>query len=434
MEIVEGFALPSDSKYWVFATNYEVYSQIEEHFTNENIEHHIPLLKHYNIKPFDIIFYWIKSTKKSIGTGFRCLVQVINAPYKNTKLKITKDINLQRFICKTYSFIAFNRTITKNYFENRLGEAKEYKSYLSFIQKYAKGENNFTELPKSIGRELLIYLSELSENSNLLINIENKESKENNLSENSEGGVFSKFRKTSEKKQYDLFEEIDNINSNLSDESNSDFDSDIDSHKNKSNNSSIEDSDKEEPVKEDPEHKMGYIPIVVIPCKKFKFPEVECDENDIDDYGNTQDATKKCEYFIEHIGRCRECEITNNNNVELNVLLKECIYSYGEYKEESLEIQTILEYYYETKKYNMFGDTIEKTTMKINYIKDKYAHYDKTLFICFADPPSEDSEDIEKEEIFSDYSSDSDEDSIHKYKTSSKTGTEETESERNLFD
>jgi hypothetical protein len=139
----------------------------------------------------------------------------------------------------------------------------------------------------------------------------------------------------------------------------------------------------------DEENKNGFIPIVVITCKEFEFPDIAQPNDEMDENGNTPDVNAKCAYLVDHFKRCNNCEMTNNNNREFSTLINtDCTMSYQTLSESSIECKLALESYYSCQKYDPFGGCIDKLTCKIFHINDTDSIYNGQLLIAIAQPES----------------------------------------------
>jgi hypothetical protein len=401
-DIIGGYMVKPLGNYWIYPVTYDLYNQITEHYKNPDIDYYLPLYQHYDIKCFDIILLWVKTAgtknKSKIGQGIKGICQAEKSVIKNKNLKLVKDKDLQRFLIKLDNVDLFDKPIDKNKIEEKMQGVQGFSNHASFGRKYCRSELSLIKLPDNIGRLYFEAVANSIEyNYDSKEEIENKkqdiENKKIDIYTNNE--LFSKTRKKIIKNK--KLPEPDITDSDITDSDietisitttfMNDLSDDSDNYDDDFN--SDEDCEDTEEEVEDPEHKYGYIPIMVIPCKKFMFPHIDCDENDIDENGNTKDSLEKCTYFIDHMSKCRYCEITNNNTVELNFLLKDCVFSFMSCEQDSPDVELIFDFYYYTKKCNLFGETIKQRTIKIIYIDDKYEHYDGSIFVCVADQPDE---------------------------------------------
>ena len=135
---------------------------------------------------------------------------------------------------------------------------------------------------------------------------------------------------------------------------------------------------------EDDEHKNGHIPVMIITCKNFKLPKIKCDIDDIDDDGNTLDDKAKCKYIINHIKKCDDCDKINNDKSNFINFFQNSIINFEKINETSIEYDIIVNYYHSVKKYNPFGDSIEKSTGKLYFINDDDSIYDKCILFTWS--------------------------------------------------
>jgi Fe-S cluster biosynthesis and repair protein YggX len=320
MDVIEGYLVNNDTSYYVYPINPDTFQELITFYNKQDIDHYLPLYEMYNIKAFDIIFIWIKTTgaknkQSKFGHGIGGFCQVQKKVIKNKNIKIVKDNNIQRFIVELDSICIFNNTLTKKILEENLKENIGY-SHAGFSRKYCKGELKLEELPPEYGQNIFKYVAQKAseqeeEKEQELINskINNKEKnikilEQEELNENKNGDLdldkdtnkephniikkgkniyidedtipFSQIRKNKEpkihkpqkrnvlKNKEEDTQDTDDLNftetdKNESEEMSDDYDSDC---------------ELETKVPEDPEHKFGYIPIMVIPCKSFKFPVI----------------------------------------------------------------------------------------------------------------------------------------------------------------
>jgi hypothetical protein len=96
-----------------------------------------------------------------------------------------------------------------------------------------------------------------------------------------------------------------------------------------------EDSEEDEENEEnDDNQEDGNIPIMIIPCKKFKLPN-----------------KYPIKYFIKHYKCCKKCEITNNNDGNINGILPKAEIELEEITEEDDDLIDALNAYYATQRY-----------------------------------------------------------------------------------
>jgi hypothetical protein len=145
-------------------------------------------------------------------------------------------------------------------------------------------------------------------------------------------------------------------------------------------NSSIDSNDSIDRAKSEEnnmdEEIIKMIPIMIIPCKDFNFPEVK---------NTILEEIKLTNYFKKHHIKCKNCEITNNNNINLREILlyhKKYEIQYQISDEDDYELEEELENYYNLNAHDPFIDP-EMTTIKIKHILNYDCVYDDCLFISW---------------------------------------------------
>ena len=133
------------------------------------------------------------------------------------------------------------------------------------------------------------------------------------------------------------------------------------------NKNSDDESDKESDKitinSDNEENNDGKIPIVMIPCHKFKYGD------------NTEENIKE---FKNHYKSCNKCDKTNNNSSDIKELLELHKIIFKEIDDEE-EINCYLSYYYEEKNY----DHKLKNTIYIFRINNKDHDYNKSFIILW---------------------------------------------------
>ena len=65
--------------------------------------------------------------------------------------------------------------------------------------------------------------------------------------------------------------------------------------------------------------------------------------------------------------------------------------------ESDMQYEQLLDAYYNVRKYNPFGDSIEKKIAKIIYIDDDNCVYDKTIFMVWSNPEIDESDESDEQ-------------------------------------
>lgn len=102
----------------------------------------------------------------------------------------------------------------------------------------------------------------------------------------------------------------------------------------------------------------GQIPIMMIPCKKFKLED---------------DMRSRIKMLKKHYMRCEECEKINNGNIELSVIIEEAKIKILKMSENDRVKEMILAYH-SLEKYD------PREEYKDNYIKCIYIHDTDSIY------------------------------------------------------
>ena len=336
--------------------NHYVYAIEEKYWLIllENKSFKIAMYKWIDIKENDKIFIYIKKI------GFVAYGTVKNLINNSTnKIRVFKDNNMQKFVIEFKSHEIFKNTVSLSTVCENINTDK-FKSIQWFSSKYAKGNCLLNLLEKDIAQLLLAVLNNYK-NIKIEKQIKPKKTKER------------KSKKCENEEENQELESNDQIQK--SDNSENEEEPESNDEKEKSDDSENQEQE---------EHKFGYIPILIILCKKFKFPQIECDENEIDDLGNTEDTREKIKYFKNHIKKCNDCDIINNNNSNFMEHLTGSLITFDYIKQDGYEYEAITQAYFGLNKYNSFGDDIEDHNFKICYVDHETSIYHKQIFLTWA--------------------------------------------------
>ena len=391
---------PIEKKYW---SEYQQYIKL-----NKSL--HLGVIYNNPMIDKNIVIFYVKSK------GFSGLC-TINSNYVAEKVNIFKDKNLQKYVLKINKVIIFDQIITVSTVKSNILN-KGFKSiqwFSSFIKSNSKLFKMNSDIAKDIIDVLCYQANEKKYNydsdkksdcesdgesdsesdsetdtkpneksDSLPDNVSDTES-DNESDTESNGKLNSKCKKKIKKIPKsdigsDSYGGIESVVSNIySDCDNTDKDIEDEIL------SSCTDNDvSEEEI--DIENINGHVPVMILTCKNFEFPEIDCDSEEIDEYGNTEDDNEKCKYFINHIKKCKKCNKINNNGIDFIHFLENAIINYSLLEETSAEYSIIIEYYQSVKKYNSFGDSIEKDTAKIYNIQDDEM-YDGCVIVTWASSP-----------------------------------------------
>jgi predicted nucleic-acid-binding Zn-ribbon protein len=292
-------------------------------------------VKNQNMKKKDVIILYQKQRMKN---GFYGIVQLReDLKYNEKKIKVFSDLNMNRFYARVCYRSQFTELINPEIVVHALSSgATGFKNVTSFKQKYVGKINASIEFElhgKKIMTQLLIKDEELI----LMTETESQQETEEAETEEAETEEAEIEEKKPKKKK----------------------------PKSKSKSKS-KPKPKEEDVDEVEEIvEQKCIPIMVVPCKTFKFPEISRED-----------------YFVKHYKSCKKCETTNNNDgLEIISLLEENnieIYELNDYKHYYFD--PALDAYYSSDFYEP-PDLMIKPFVRVIYINNKHDVYNKCLLI-----------------------------------------------------
>lgn len=308
--------------FWIYSIEYDNWIYIKD-YNKKNKTNILTSFDLSNVKKNDIVFIFNKNNRKrknELQTGFIGIGFVEKKCDKNTELKVFKDENLNKYITN-YKFIS---KFTEEYLLKDLlpyiKKVPTFTTEITFTKKYCNNLLNYVRLDRSIGIAMLKGLYSLYDKT-LDKNTEEEENKSETETEESD------------KVSTESFSEDDNIED------------------------------------EDDENKNGCIPIMILPCKKFRIPDVK-------NYNNEKDKKIITEYIKNHYLKCSKCEIVNNNNKEPSHFFDDAEFDYDIADDNDDEIEEDLEYYYALKKYDPYKDHDE------TYIKFKNIKLDSIYINC----------------------------------------------------
>jgi hypothetical protein len=335
-------------QFWIYIMSRKVWKEYDKYE-----EMYLSYYLNTNVRKGDIIFLYLKN--KNLN-GFVGICKTSTNPKKNNKIKIFKDNNLNNYVLELEDSVGFDPVKLDKVFPHISINVKGYRSIQSFRLNCLVGYDCLSLLEYS-GVELLKGLYELTKVPEATEPVESSESENISL-------------KTHNKKRKSNIEVIDLSDS--ADESDEiTYDSELDSSINDSSNDSDyagESNEGDEEEEEEKEESDGMIPIMVIPCKGFKLPKKD---------------DRKIKYFKEHYLTCNDCDITNNNNVELSVILENsCIEIVNVTKKKDPYYNSPIESYWGLEKYEpMFAE--ERPFIRVATINNGDEYYDGCLLIAW---------------------------------------------------
>ena len=271
-DIIGDMLINNNINYWVLPTYRNEYNELLEYTKNpDNSEKYIGACNYFEktdlIKDMDIIILYVKGSS-NYKPGFMGVAQINGNVILNEKdnaIKIHANNNLHRYCFQLEAITLIDEPI-------RLSDLAVDKLMINQFKKYITGVGMFRKYPSSSGRVLI-------------------------------EEIISKIKCVVKPivGEDDIEEEKEEAIESVESDENSD-DSDTEETTNTDNKSAD--------TTDSGEHKLGFIPILIELCDKFKFPIIKYDksnDDNIDDNGNTPDTNAKCEYFKNHYGDCEMC-------------------------------------------------------------------------------------------------------------------------------
>ena len=381
----------NDTRFWLYVITKSAYKD----YIKSKSQYLTFFEKKVNKGDIIIIF-----NKDRSCNGFGGIVQLETNPENNEikQINIFKNNNLNRFYSKVSFKLLFTSLIRiESIVEHLKTEATGFKNIASFRSKFMKNDNTVIEMPL-YGKRITDKLVQISEEeNNKLIQSENS----NSASDEKNTIKLSKYVKNiAKKKNIQIVEESDNepeeqiVKSNNDNENSCENDNetlsesddeDISDLENKNNifqkspikknyhaNDDDDDDDDDENIEnsEDTQDKNedsnGFIPLLIIPCDLFKFPQ-----------------TNKDKYFRDHYKNCNKCDITNNNNRELCSILDKATLQVIEIKDEKHGyFNPALDAYFNLKKYEPM-DSKETPFIRVMNINNDHEFYNNCLLIAW---------------------------------------------------
>ncbi len=394
--------------YWIYAFEYEQYVEFIKYLKSKKKKRkYLPHLGEWNTSDNDTVYLFRKRDKKhKYPSGFFGYCKLKNECIDNSdkEIKVFKD-ELNNKYCveiKQISFMTKNEVMQIDDFISYFDMTKN-SFYKRYIKKFLIAKNIAPEYSSIIMKHL--YKKIKNEKNKLILDLEfilDDETCSESDDSSEETFMTSVSTKKSKKKIInDVSSNESSINKKPKKKINKDSSSD--SYCSYSTNTTMttattettadsnDDSGTYEPEPED-ENKNGLIPIMLVPCNKFKLPKIDYDKKKFRPSKNP-DIDAKHEYFINHLDKCLECEITNNNRQEFGRILRnEYLFLYSAYEKnihEVFELEEGFNKYFNCKKYDVIGYDVDKINIKILHILDDKHLYSNCMMICCTLPPIE---------------------------------------------
>ena len=357
--------------FWIYTMNKKLWDEYTK--STDSSDDDSLFISSYDktsIKKGDIIFYYVKDASNS---GFTGISRVSSSHRKNVKhIKIFNDKNLNEHIIKLNYVTFFNNPIKiKPIFSVLLNEnVAGHKSIETFRSKYMK-RNIFFEKLTTNGYNLMTKLFEISDQHDNQDDYDQDDHDQNN--DNQDNDNQNNDNQDDDNQDDDEYKQI-TIDNSDNDEHCISIEDDNEESPTYSNNSSLfiknnseDDNDNaDDNINEGDDE--GEIPILIVTCDEFKWPS----------------STKKCiDYFIDHYKKCRNCEISDNNNMQISRILDNADIEYyvcKKIKDAYFEIP--LQYYHELLRH----DPLDRKTspfIRITRIENKHEIYHGCILITW---------------------------------------------------
>lgn len=330
---------------WIYPVTNSSLQQILEFKQN-----YICSIENPDCKKGSILFLYLKNKKKS---GFVGYFELYSPFKKNIDIKIFRDDRLNKYTAE----FKFKKIFDKPIRADLLLTIKEYRR---FTYLYTNDENkinlvselrdNFLKLfSDQSNLKIIPDIKQIEPNKKIIPDGKQKKSAKLESDPDSKKEIFPIKIKTTEPTKKII--KIDTEDST----------SDID------NQPDIESASEED------EH--GFIPILIIPCDNFNL--------------NILPSEGKKKYFIEHYKTCNNCDIINNNSIELTTIFDSAKIEFITIKEQDNALLEIpLNYYYSLKKYDP-ADSKSQKFIRVAYINNSHELYNKCYLVTWCNKKEE---------------------------------------------
>lgn len=307
------FKIGTNTKFWIF-----VLHEINWNDLKANYDKGLYYVSSYtkpNVKKNDVVIVYLQHSSNKLAHGIVSICQLKNNLSENVnKIKLFRDVNINKYIAPLCVLNNYDDPYKISQMEKFLSmKCPLFKSADSFKKKYIKEKTTFIELDKMIGIEIIRLIVECSDKLNL-----------SDISTVSTDSISS--GSTNPNKKIRMI-----IKKVVSERCPTDEDSDSCSEW----GSSADDTNSEYVSSADDDDDCiriidGHIPIILIPCKNFRW---------------SNDEELMIHEFKSHLTDCKNCEITDNNNVSIYKNLDSSVFTYEELT-DSEQIDSKLEKYY----------------------------------------------------------------------------------------
>lgn len=372
--------ISNSTRYWIYTVQDKSWKRFFDLFNEDKL--YLTTFKNADVKANDIIIVYQK------GSGFTAILQTESNLKENIDgIKIFNDKTVNKFIIKLETISMMQDSFKLKMILPTIKRDPNFKSVINFSGKYAKGDMLFNQLPLSLGKLIVKSLYDISDKYD-----EEQSTKSSKNSKGSSKSSKSSSKSNKSKKSIDLskqklntedFTIIDNskkpkkINKPkkpprskianigprfvVEDEEDNDDNDDndaIDSYDCSKSNSSKDSNGKV--------HKM--VPILFMPCKKFKWEDEFKKDSDFLDQ------------FKRHYTKCSKCKSNNNGNKDIGGILDTADLDYELACEDDTGFEGLLKAYHLAEPY-VTDDDVEEDTIILYLIDDYGNDYDKCILI-----------------------------------------------------
>jgi hypothetical protein len=154
--------------YWLYTVLRPSWIFLCEKF--EEGQYLLSTFKKQDVKCGDIVFVYQKDDKKGkiAMNGFVGIIVMSKDMLYNTKIKLFKDVNMNRYIVDINVPTIFDKMCKLQEIDPILKESPEYKSAISFLKKYSVGNTHFAPLSTLLGTTMLLALKTRVKNISIL--------------------------------------------------------------------------------------------------------------------------------------------------------------------------------------------------------------------------------------------------------------------------
>jgi hypothetical protein len=383
------------TQFWVYTVSGKSWGELEFMFNAKSV-YHLASYDSFQVSCKDVVLIYIKGTKENgfIGVTQICSNIIDNG---NSKINVYKDKNLNRYCIKLDQIALFDSAVKLSTLSDSVLNVKKIGSLASFRGKYTSGNAKFHKLDYSVGIAVLEKLYEITDDGN---GQKAKDGKEEDVDkeveepddvqeeeqideeqqvEDDETNENEDNENEDNENEDDETNEIDDDETNeIDDDETNEIEDDDETNENdddETDEESKEDESEEDESEETEENNkpsketaiMGNIPIMIVPCKKFKIPKIN--------------GPERIDYVISHYKSCANCDITNNGGSELGSIIDSAEISYTKTDPEDDDLAEVLNAYHSLEKYNSLGSKIKSPHIKIYHIYEKDDLYHNCLLV-----------------------------------------------------